>query len=477
MASYKHYIRMSLEEKLEIEKVLDKEEANAKGDEFDNLYQTLKEGNDKPEVEEEPNPTPSEDIAPTDASETPAEPVDSDADVSAESIFNLYEPNVIALETSGGSFGIYVPRGETGYELKHQIVAGGGKILKGAYDGASYVGNAIIDNAPAVGAKIAELTPGVVSGIKHGLLVSAGAIASSIIIVKKFYKNRNENYEDYHNKIIKLKSALLELNKKLATTPFKGELDKFNNATYINALTINGNIDFDKNGNVIKKMFDDFSAVVIPYVKGQTNSTTQLVLKALSKQIVMSKSITPPTIAWSGFNKQEVKEFKPDDSNLDMYTYRSLLPGNYLLMGYSPSADLEDSSSIDAALKESKIFMGVDEPKVKSIDECEYIPINNLLGYLNTLSEICDIGIKHNKDSNEIVKLKESLVKSTKSCFSFVDNAETKEVRADLIKHVSSKVEYIDKTFVHGSMAVQSYVVQYLKAATEYSKSLIKAYS
>lgn len=483
--SQRYLIQVALEEKLEIEKVLDKEETDAKGDEFDNLYQGLKESNDNPEPVEEPTPAPSEDTSATDTPEEPVEPVDSDAEVSAESIFKLYHSDSFVMETGGGSFGPYVPKGETGYELKHQLVAGAGHLLKGvghvagaAYNGAAYVGGAIADNAPIVGSKIAELTPGALSGIKHGLIASAAAIASSIVIVKKFSKNRNENYNAYHKKIIKLKAALLELNKKLATTPFTGELDKFDNATYINALTINGNTDFDKHGVVIMKMFNDFNNSVVPNVRGQTNSTVQLVQKALSKQIVMSKAVVPSSMIWSGFNKHVVQGFKPEDSNLDMYTYRSPLPGNYLLMGYSPSTDLEDADSIDRALKESKIFLGVDESKVKSIDECKYIPIKNLLGYLNTLSEICSIGIKHQKDSEEIVKLKQVLAKSTNSYFSFInDDAHTKDVRTDLTKHVSSKVEYIDKTFVHGSMAIQSYVVQYLKASTEYCKSLIKAYS
>lgn len=442
-----------IEGPLEIDKVLDQEQKAKSADSYDNLYEsTVKtklaldtSAKDDP-IKKDSVDDPVNTVDPNDSEENKeTDPVDESATVVTESTEDVAK------------------------WLVDKAAAAPGAI----YDAGKYVAGKIGEHGPGVVASIKENTPGVLAGLKKGAEFSIKHLLVGAKKLKDFSTDREHLIGKDKNSITKLKAALANMDLSNVT---KSDT-QFTDIAYINALKIDKSIAFDANGVVLLNMLKTFDSVNTNKVKIQTLSLISLIKRIMNNEVVKPEQFINDNVEWSGFKKGDIALFKPEDATLDMYHYDKLLPGDTYLMGVYPKDGLIDKAEVANAIKSSKMFLGVVDNNLNSVESCDYIDIKKLSDFLDTLNELCVLGIKQQQHYLEIIKLKNELSKVVQSYFAYLtDNDNAKVIRAELANYVECKVEYIDNTYINGSMQIETYLARYLKAAAEYSKNLIKAH-
>ena len=451
-------------DELEVNKVLDEATGKTNGDGFDTLFQDLKDKNDKPiedestdtSIDNTPTDTPTEtDSNPTDTKEPTDEDVDlGDDNVSVESFVNLH--NEVAVED------IFT---------KDNAMAAASFVGNNTLDGAKYLAALGIKYAPIAARKIHK-------AVIFSIEKSIKAIMLGSIAINKFVRKRISSFKNYKKKIVKLKLALVEYNK-LTDKP---EVDKakliYNNSLYISQLKVGKDYNFDKHCTSILKLLDSLDSTLKYKVAENINGTRNMINKLISQDVISPVKMPIDIISIPNTSKRVIGAYKPTSEHVDSITSNEVLPGDQLLIGFSPKANLTEPSEIVDAYNHAKLFIGLASDKVESPTAVPFIDINLLSKYLDNLEKICDHELFKEKLYNDLVKSRDSLKPNIRKYMDHLYESEEKiSLKDSMVNYLGMKIKFLDTTYIAGTMMVENYTLKYLNASTQYCMSLIKACS
>ena len=445
------------------------EVAISTGDEFDNLYYDIinkqkddaKEGDTDTAEDTDSNLEDSATDEPNDA-EDPVEGSDDgatddpagDDDVAVEEYLDIYKTTLAQEDFF------------TKDNFKDIAVSGASTVAHGAMDTLKYLGELGIEYGPIAARKIAKGVMFTLSKLVKGLLLGSIALA-------RFAKKRVVNFKRYKDRVRKLKVSLSLIDNKDTDN-----VSSYTNAGYIAQLKIQNNYAFDKNSENLLELFKNLTDVMEHRVRDSIISTGVITKQAIKGNISKPARFMTDTLVFPGFSKRTIAGYDTPNDFTEAYAFNKPLPGDAFFIGYGPKDKLDTDDNVKTAYDSSKMFLGISQSNLSSVDTVPYLAKANIKKYLDTLDVMCDIGISQVKVYDNIVKLKKSLKGNLKEYLAWLYASKDKvSVKAALSEYVYLKGAFIDTTFIAGSMLLQNYTLRHLNAATHYCKDAIKHYS
>lgn len=442
-------INISVEEDLEVEKLL-KAEDSAKGNsEADILYTQNKmmDANKPEEVEEEPvdegsedtnvdQSTVSEDTEPADTGtdtvdeeSDPEESPEADTDTEKDAA-DKASAATEAYSSIGYDFGLEEDVNKTASTLAPQQV---------------------ITNLSKIGV---TLGTDVLTKLRKGLVYYMGRITNLLL-----NSDRLLNYYIEHrvSTLTKLKTDILAIRKTITDTNSDSDQTgikaQFTKERVINTLKIGDSVDMTAN---VSKLLA-FNQLIVRNVSAQVSSDIKAVSKIVSTFNDSGSDIDLSTIIDNPIVNGLAVDTKKSQTT-DIYWYKDVLPGDTVLLIQLPKKNITDLDGFKQAILNSNTKLGYKQDNFKNIDTIDYMPIAELTKFLDVLEQLCDQCLSHNAVFNEILTNKRKLVLLLKGYFTNLSQVKSKiTIKDTLISLVDIKVTTMDKIHIRTLLLMQDY--------------------
>lgn len=389
--------------------------------------------------------------------------VDPEEDVSVESFLELHKQSI----------GVYVSVEDIFTK-------------EGAVDAAKWVGNGLwgvmgylVDLGVAYG-------PTILKHVFKGILLALGltlkALSSGAKHIVGYFKKRSESYTNYKSKIEKLKKELNELQLNQMDKDPNSDMDqdqeplRFEDDVVISSLKIGNNVNFDKTLKVALKFNEDFFSGLHNGVHGGVNNARYLVKSVIHGATILPEKKMVEKLEFPGLIRGKVNGYEPSVDGCDSYVYRNTLPGDVRFIGHIPSKLQNDPTEIRSSYEASSLFFGFDQHEGHGVTGCNYLDPKSLADMLDTMDEICTLGLNTEKIYKEIIVTRNSLKNDFKLYLKHLLTVKHQiSVRDSLAEFISLKVAYVDQTFIAGSFRIHDYNAGLLSASLGYVSDAIKA--
>ena len=425
-------LMIALEEQLEIEKLHDKELAANKGGEFDVLYDNL--ANDQKEPEE-----PLDD---PDTEET------LDEEVATESLEQelkdlTYSQESIREDLGGKVSAVY---GSFSSAVASLVVLGivyGPSIAKGLYKGVIYVFS-----------KLARL-----------LYVSS-------VTLSKYLDRRIHSFNRLQEDIKDLRKSMDLLKEKTEQTAVTDV--KYTDQKVINVLKIGTSVDFTKNIDVLSTFIADAINGIGQNINDDIGAIKHLIAYAQrgSKKVPLSILSVKPIS--SRLTPGHVEGYAHGEEFTVSYKYNEALPSDVVLMATLPDPHLTSMDELTQAYNASSMTLGLDLSSFKEMNSVDYMTLESLYGFIDSLDHLCTAAIAHQSLYENIAKSKEQMKIGYKNYFmALVQSANKVTLTDSLAEQVYLKSMMIDKVYLTTAIDIHDYTAKIITYSLSYVKDNI----
>lgn len=437
-------LRQYILEELNVDKVWD--DQNGSADEFDVLYDTVKSRvSSRTTTDEDESSVDSVDTDHSDDSDT-----ESDDSVSQESFVDYSHEAVesmIALEE--------VFTRDNLYTAARYAQSG----LVGLKDIGFEYGPVLLSH---VYKTILYALDKILIGIKKGNAA-----------IRKFIKNRMESYTVFKKKIASAKETL-----NLLHDTDTGDIPKYTDDLVISQLKIGNNANFLDTLEYAIGFMESYFSGLDTRVRNHTVAVQRIINGVMSGGVTKPEQYMNEMLPAGNFMSGTVSGYKPDSDVVIPYRYKDTLPGDIVFMIYMPKGHLTDRSDVLDAYHNSKAFLGFSQRTIGLVRECDHLSIDDLKRYLDRLDHLCDVCLRSEKVMDHIATERNIIKKNLNSYLNYLNVANTKiSIKDSLAEYVALKMEFLDRVYVAGSMAIHDYIVRVITASLSYTKSAITVYS
>lgn len=409
---------VSVEERLEIEKLADAKEVANRTGEYETLYDNLVNQQKVEDSAEKSEDTESD--VPTEDEET-----GSDTDIPAMELFKEF------------SFGLEE------YSEQH-------------WNTKPSMSQRLLSAVGELGILGIKYAPSLLKTVYKGVLYAFGVLGELFMkstgALLKYMERRSVSFDKLQESIASLSKALDAVKD---TDSLNGQM--FDEQSVINSLKISDSVDFSANIATLNKF-------------------TKTAVDAISKQVDLDIEAVKHTIAISNFSVSTVPDnllsvkvfsnslkpgtvngYKNDEETTVSYLYSERLPSDVALMAFLPKTTdtlQAASTSYDA----SKIFLGFDNASFKNIDTVEFKTVNELKTLLKELKSLCDLCIAQKTFYEKLLVSKKQLRFGLQSYFNKISTANRKiSIKESLVEYVYLKSLFIDKVYLASCIDIHDY--------------------
>lgn len=429
---------ISLEDdKLEVDKLHDREKAANQGNEYDLLYNNLKDTDEaKGAVKQDTEETPEEPTEDDSSSDTEQEP-DAEYSEAVESIKELkYSPEAFATVISEiGDMAAVL--GTMGIQYS---VSG----LKQVFKGVLYLF-----------VKIARLS------------------FTSMYMLSKYLERRRNSFENLKSSVNSLQEALKKAQETAqANSEFQ---DKYSSPSIINTLKIGSSVDFKDNLNQLTTYMDQTVKAISEQILHETNVISHILSSSRTGMGTLPKAtmrLQPETMR---LKEGTVQGYENSSEYVTSYHGDRILPGDIVVIATFPKDDLEEKHDIIRGYNDSSMVLGFDTQSFKEIQVVDYMTADGLTEFLNEMERLCDVCLAHSALYDRVRSSKTQLKSLLKNYFSFLSHSQKKvSVNDSFMEEVYLKTMFIDKVYLTAMMDMHDYVSRVLVAGTRFAKSNIE---
>lgn len=444
---------VGLEEQLEIDKLHERELTANKSGEFDVLYNDVKNDNDVQQTLAE---------NPPDDAESADTPVDPDTDV---------DPDADAEPTDE-------PVDEEVTEATESI-----KELTYAPEAIGAVITAATDLAATLGTIGIQYTAYAAKHIYKGVVYVFGKIArllyTSTFVLKKYLERRVNSFDNLKSSIVAMQKTLKEIqDKSEAVDPEKLSAMKYSSLQIINSLKSGESVNFTENINQLKEFVETSVKGMSTQISNESSAILHIMSSARSGNGKMPSNLMAVHTEAVGLSEAKVDGYEPASAFVTTYRSDVPLPGDVILIAALPRPHIEEFEEIVKAYNDSSIVLGFDVPGFKKVEAVDYMTIEQLSGFLDSLNGLCDLCIEHQKVYEDIGKEKMYMKNSLKSFFMSLSNMNKKvTVKESFIEYIYLKAMFVDKVYMSSMIDIHDYVSKVIAAGTRYAKSNIEQLS
>lgn len=469
-----HGFNISLEEKLEVEKLFEADKQAETGSDFDLLHNEVVDDKKAEELssssadntdatddetntgDENDTDTETVDGETTDTEESSTEGNSDEETVAQESFRNLIYTE-IATEDFGDSY-------ETDQSLVSRI---GGKVSEAFKSSVKYLGYLGITYGPTIARNVYK---GVV--MIMGKLVNL--LLSSIVTLTKYLNRRINSFNKLKSDIEDAKKVLKELEGK--ELPDLTDI-KFNNVKVINNLKVSDNVNFIENVSKTNVFIAKTINEINTCINNDIGGVKHLITSSMSGVVKNPLHILKPELPLNDMSSGILNGYEPKDETVDGYISKYSLPGDVSLVAHLPKKDINIMEETIRAYNNSSIFLALNIKNFKSIESVDYMTIDDLNKYLNELTKLCNTCILHQTLYETVIKNKSSLRYNFKHYFNELLNSNKKvSVNDSLIEYVYLKYMFTDKVYLAAAMDIHDYSIKVINNSLSFIKSNIKQF-
>lgn len=455
---------ISLEEKLEVEKLHEADKQAETGSDFDVLHNQVLDDKKTEELESSSvdntdDGSTSDDE--TDTEVTNSEITDTEETSSEETVAQESFRNLIYTEIAVEDF-------DDNYTTDQSLVSRiGGKVSEAFKSSVKYLGYLGITYGPTIAKNVYK---GVVTIM--GKLINL--LLSSIVTLTKYLNRRINSFNKLKSDIEDAKKVL----KELEDTELPDLTDvKFTNNKVINNLKISDNVSFIENINKTNVFITKTINEINTCVNNDIGGVKHLMTSSMSGVVKNPMHILKPELPLNGMVSGVLDGYEPKDETVDGYISKYSLPGDVSLVAHLPKKDINTMEETIRAYNNSSIFLAMNMKNFKSIESVDYMTIEDLNKYLNELTKLCNTCILHQSLYETVIKNKSSLRYNFKHYFNELLNSNKKvSVNDSLIEYVYLKYMFTDKVYLAAAMDIHDYSIKVINNSLSFIKSNIKQF-
>lgn len=455
---------ISLEEKLEVEKLHEADKQAETGSDFDILHNQVLDDkkteelssssvdntDDSSTLNDETN------TEVTDSETTDTEETSSEETVAQESFRSLIYTE-IAIEDFGDNY-------TTNQSLVSRI---GGKVSEAFKSSVKYLGYLGITYGPTIARNVYK---GVV--MIMGRLINL--LLTSIVTLTKYLNRRINSFNKLKSDIEDAKKVLKELEGK--ELPDLTDI-KFNNIKVINNLKVSDNVNFIENVSKTNVFIAKTINEINTCINNDIGGVKHLITSSMSGVVKNPLHILKPELPLNDMSSGILNGYEPKDETVDGYISKYSLPGDVSLVAHLPKKDINIMEETIRAYNNSSIFLALNIKNFKSIESVDYMTIEDLNKYLNELTKLCNTCILHQSLYETVIKNKSSLRYNFKHYFNELLNSNKKvSVNDSLIEYVYLKYMFTDKVYLAAAMDIHDYSIKVINNSLSFIKSNIKQF-
>lgn len=435
---------ISLEDdKLEVDKLWERDKAASQGNEYDVLYNKLKDTEEaktviKEGTDEEPSPT--EEPVPEDSTEEePSIEEEPDAELTeaVESIRELKYSQETFATTLAEIGDMAAVLGTIGIQYS---VSG----LKQIFKGVLYLF-----------VKIARLT------------------FTSMYVLSKYLERRRNSFENLKKSVTSLQESLRTIQERAGANP--DIQDKYTTPSIINALKIGPSVDFKDNVNQLTSYMDQTVKSISEQILHETNTISHILATGRNGTASLPQNVMRLNPQSMHLKEGVIQGYENSSEYVTSYHGDRTLPGDIVMVATFPKEDLEEKHDIIRGYNDSSMVLGIDSQSFKEITVVDYMTPEQLTDFLNEMERLCDVCLAHSALYDRVKSSKAQLKSLLKNYFSFLSHNQKKlSLNDSYMEEVYLKVMFIDRVYLTAMMDMHDYVSRVLVAGTRFAKSNIE---
>lgn len=460
---------LALEDMLEVDKLYEQKEQANKSSETSSIVQDIKTDN---KIEEEVKDN-EEDVSTDEASTNESEVSGDETDTSTDDISNdsdiTYDEKKDVDEVSDTE--------ETEAIESFRLITYNRIAEEDWKETAINIGDHLLQAGKYLGHLGLTYGPDILKHTYKGVVYLMGKIVkllfTSINSTYRYVKRRMQSFDNIKKDINNLKEAISELKNKEELTDLSDI--KYTNKGIINTLKIADKVDFNNNIMVLQKFIINTIEQIDKHIKKDISFIMHLTSSTMNNDLKSPDSLMKVESLGSDFTNKAIKGYGTDTELLDSFTYKNVLPGDILFITHIPKQDITEFNQIIEAYNKSKMFLTLNQETFEVVDSINYMDINGIENYLNTLEKLCDVCIAHEIVYNDIIKLKKQLRFSFKRYFNAIITSKEKvSLKNSLTEYVYLKSMFIDKVYLPAAMDIHDYAAKVMVASINYMSENIK---
>lgn len=424
------------QEELEVEKLLDKELQTDKSDEFDDLYEDIKQ---KQELKDNQDSEETGTVDDTETVNADEEMIDDDTTAAIEALKELdYQ---IATE-DWSSVGLAASKaiGTTTDVIGHLAKLG-------------------IHYTPIALSKVYKGVSYAIGRLVSGLITSFIAINKQRIRVHETFDKSKENIDSLRKAldVIQTPSDLTEVT--------------FSNQKVINSLKISDSVDIIANLTVLDSFLNSSIKSISASIDSDIAYSKQLIAYATSNTVKSPNDLMVNITMVKHLSDRSVPGFEEKSSLLATYSYEHTLPGDIEFIAQLPVSDIDNIDDIAKAYNAASMFLGFNNQTFKQIDAIDYLDKQGVTQLLDAIDKVCTSALQHVEFYNHIENQKKSLKYNFRLYIaSLVNSSKRLSVGESLIDYINLKSLFIDKVYLSSAIDIHDYTIRIVGSALRFAK-------
>lgn len=258
----------------------------------------------------------------------------------------------------------------------------------------------------------------------------------------------------------------------------EGIKPQFTKERVINVLKIGDSVDFNANVSVLNTFIESVIKYISAKVEQDISAIKHIIAYADSgTSSVPMKLLVNPSISVD-FTVGHLEGYSSTSDLLQTSHYKETLPGDIAFIMHLPSPEITTLDDFRQACFTAKMFLGFHTENFKNIDSIDYMTLDELSEFLNTLEQLCDTCVAHKTYYENILKIKQNLKISYRNYFSNLINSKDKVTAKDsMIEYVYIKSVFVDKVYITAMLALHNYALKVITNGITLAKETVKEYS
>jgi hypothetical protein len=455
--------KISVEEELQVERLLDAEQQAKSQNETDMVYaQHQIEEHFAPPAEETPEDASSD--TPEDATDTgdDSTPPPADEDVPAED----EAPSADGAAATESFRSTYIATGDDiSMEDLSSVMQTAGSVARGT-------GSLVARGAVVLKDIGITYGPTVLNGLYRGMVYVMSRLIKVLITgtskLAHYIDRRINSFTRLQGQIDALKKAASALDTEIQDD---GPPRTFTARRSIALLQIRNRIDFTRNLKVASVFMDHMVRDLSGGIDHDIDVIKHIIAYSMSGTVRLPSAllVTPrPT----GLKAVTSTMYPVGSDAVESYQYGQDLPGDAVFIVHLPKDDVDDLAS---AINHSAVFLGLHPDHMHMTSSVPLLSNSELLTYLDALSQLCSACIQHQSIYTSILRKRQTLRLTFRNYFDHIIRAPSKvSVRDSLIDTVALKTVFIDRVYLAGMIDIHDYIARVLAAGIQYGKAHVK---
>lgn len=303
---------------------------------------------------------------------------------------------------------------------------------------------------------------------KLGRLVFAGGK-----LLARYLDRRKSSFQTLKETIQGLSKSLDLIDEK--SEPRDVSENIFTNEMTINALKIEGSVDFTANIQVlhdfVKTMINDLGQHMV----NDISAVKHLVYAGSHGVATLPKNVMNVPMVTQRMVEGSVDGYDVQGEFTQSYRYSQTLPSNVVLIAGLPVQGLENLSEISKAYNDSKMILGFDQSTFKQVQSVPVMTSENLRVFINELDKLCDLCIAHQAVYEKVQRVKSDLVSNFKNFFlSLAQKTQKVSLQESFVEQVYLKSMFVDKIYLSTAMDIHDYTAKTIGSGITYVKDNLR---